>query len=351
MEVVFPTGKMSLISAALVLLAIASFPPPVDCNEDCLWYVDKNGTWRNGFDCPLISSCCGNCHRRYCCMDPFKIITEREQKRCMLFQFSPSTLVGIASSILLFVAIIATMVCCFMCSCCYLYQMRQQRSRTPYDAQNIPMASYPVEPMHDVYGKPLGAGYPMAPQYPGMSVHYPMMHPGPYPSQSMDPTYSQAPPPYSPPQYLGHWWAHLLTKTRLRERTVWEGEGDSRCCRCMTGLTHPIKNNTKTHQASGFNVGKRRHFNLDFCSRFIRIVMLRSIGSNASRILFRKLNLDSFRQVSRRASRHPTGEEVSPEDGAHWLTGNQSRRTQPVIHSFLCVKGEKTLNLFHVCWI
>lgn len=77
--------------------------------------------------------------------------------------------------------------------------------------------------------------------------------------------------------------------------------------------------------------------------------MLRSIGSNASRILFRKLNLDSFRQVSRRASRHPTGEEVSPEDGAHWLTGNQSRRTRPVIHSFLCVKGEKTLNLFHVC--
>ncbi|MEQ2198773.1 hypothetical protein XENOCAPTIV_018148 [Xenoophorus captivus] len=181
----------------------------VSGNEDCLWYVDKNGTWHNGFDCPLISSCCGNCHRRYCCMDPFKMITEREQKRCMLFQFSPSTLVGIASSILLFVAIIATMVCCFMCSCCYLYQRRQQRGRTPYDvtvftflqipppAQHIPMASYPVEPMHDAYGKPLGpseyppAGYPMVPQYTGMPVHYPMMHPGPYPSHSMDPAYGQ----------------------------------------------------------------------------------------------------------------------------------------------------------------
>lgn len=59
----------------------------VSGNEDCLWYVDKNGTWHNGFDCPLITFCCGNCHRRYCCLDAFKMITEREQKRCMLFQF------------------------------------------------------------------------------------------------------------------------------------------------------------------------------------------------------------------------------------------------------------------------
>uniref|UniRef100_A0A7N8YKP2 Shisa family member 4 n=1 Tax=Mastacembelus armatus TaxID=205130 RepID=A0A7N8YKP2_9TELE len=179
-------------------------------NEDCLWYVDKNGTWHNGFDCPLITFCCGNCHRRYCCLDAFKMITEREQKRCMLFQFSPTTLAGIASSILLFVAIIATMVCCFMCSCCYLYQRRQQRGRTPYDAQQIPMSSYPVEPMHDAYGKPLGpseyphAGYPVAPHYPGMPPQYPVMQPGPYPPHPMDPAYSQAPPPYSPPQYPGH---------------------------------------------------------------------------------------------------------------------------------------------------
>uniref|UniRef100_A0A672QDW3 Shisa family member 4 n=1 Tax=Sinocyclocheilus grahami TaxID=75366 RepID=A0A672QDW3_SINGR len=100
----------------------------------CLWYVDKNGTWHNGFDCPLITFCCGNCHRRYCCLDGFKMITEAGQKRCMLFHLSPSTIAGIASSILLFVAAIATMVCCFMCSCCYLYQRRQQRGRTPYEA-------------------------------------------------------------------------------------------------------------------------------------------------------------------------------------------------------------------------
>src|SRR4029434_6864874 len=53
-----------------------------------------------------------------------------------LFSSSPTTIAGIASSILLFVAIIATMVCCFMCSCCYLYQRRQQRGRTPYDGKH-----------------------------------------------------------------------------------------------------------------------------------------------------------------------------------------------------------------------
>lgn len=64
-------------------------------------------------------------------------------------------------------------------------------------AQQIPMATYPVEPMYDAYGKPLGpseylhAGYPMVPQYPGMPPQYPVMQPGPYPPQSMDPAYSQ----------------------------------------------------------------------------------------------------------------------------------------------------------------
>lgn len=59
------------------------------------------------------------------------------------------------------------------------------------------MASYPVEPMYDAYGKPLGpsdyphAGYPMAPQYPGMPPQYPVMQPGPYPPHMMDPAYSQ----------------------------------------------------------------------------------------------------------------------------------------------------------------
>lgn len=59
------------------------------------------------------------------------------------------------------------------------------------------MASYPVEPMYDAYGKPLApseyphAGYPMAPQYPGMPPQYPVMQPGPYPPHMMDPAYSQ----------------------------------------------------------------------------------------------------------------------------------------------------------------
>ena len=63
--------------------------------------------------------------------------------------------------------------------------------------QQIPMASYPLEPMYDAYGKPLGpseyphVGYPMQAQYPGMPPQYPVMHPGPYPPHLMDPAYSQ----------------------------------------------------------------------------------------------------------------------------------------------------------------
>lgn len=59
------------------------------------------------------------------------------------------------------------------------------------------MASYPVQPMYDAYGKPLGhpenlhAGYPMAPQYPGMPPQYAVMQPGVYPPQMMDPAYGQ----------------------------------------------------------------------------------------------------------------------------------------------------------------
>lgn len=64
-------------------------------------------------------------------------------------------------------------------------------------AQQIPMASYPVQPMYDAYGKPLGhpenlqAGYPMAPQYSGMPPQYAVMQPGAYPPQMMDPAYGQ----------------------------------------------------------------------------------------------------------------------------------------------------------------
>ncbi|KAG5835348.1 hypothetical protein ANANG_G00242930 [Anguilla anguilla] len=115
---------MLLVAAALPVLATVFSAWQVSADEDCLWHVDKNGTWHTGFDCPLISFCCGTCHRRYCCLDPMKMISERQQKRCMFFQFSPTTIAGIASSILLFVAIVATIVCCFMCSCCYLYQRR-----------------------------------------------------------------------------------------------------------------------------------------------------------------------------------------------------------------------------------
>ncbi|XP_065451200.1 protein shisa-4 isoform X1 [Chrysemys picta bellii] len=103
-------------------------------DEDCLWYLDKNGSWHPGFDCNFFTFCCGNCYQRYCCIDPLKLITERQQKHCLAF--SPKTIAGIASAVVLFVAIVATIICCFMCSCCYLYQ-RRQHMRTPFQGARI----------------------------------------------------------------------------------------------------------------------------------------------------------------------------------------------------------------------
>uniref|UniRef100_A0A8D2LLW7 Shisa family member 4 n=1 Tax=Varanus komodoensis TaxID=61221 RepID=A0A8D2LLW7_VARKO len=96
-------------------------------DEDCKWYMDKDGSWHPGFDCNFPSFCCGDCYHRYCCFDFQKFLTERQQKHCMAF--GPRTIAGIASGVILFVAIVATIVCCFLCSCCYLYQRRHPYSR------------------------------------------------------------------------------------------------------------------------------------------------------------------------------------------------------------------------------
>ncbi|KYO33258.1 protein shisa-4 [Alligator mississippiensis] len=126
--------------AGMVLCSLAA--SLVSADEDCLWYLDKNGSWHRGFDCEF-SFCCGNCYHRYCCIDPMRLITERQQKHCLAF--SPKTIAGIASAVVLFIAIVTTIVCCFMCSCCYLYQ-RRQHMRTPFQGQEIPLSSYPAQP-------------------------------------------------------------------------------------------------------------------------------------------------------------------------------------------------------------
>lgn len=42
------------------------------------------------------------------------------------------------------------MVCCFMCSCCYLYQRRQQRGRTPYDGKTSILDDHACADNHKV---------------------------------------------------------------------------------------------------------------------------------------------------------------------------------------------------------
>lgn len=67
---------------------------PAAGDEDCLWYVDRNGSWHPGFDCNFFTFCCGTCHQRYCCRDPLRLITERQQRHCLAFRCHGCTLLG-----------------------------------------------------------------------------------------------------------------------------------------------------------------------------------------------------------------------------------------------------------------
>uniref|UniRef100_A0A8C3YHE9 Shisa family member 4 n=1 Tax=Catagonus wagneri TaxID=51154 RepID=A0A8C3YHE9_9CETA len=159
--------------------------PAALAGEDCLWYVDRNGSWQPGFNCEFSTFCCGTCYQRYCCRDPTLLITERQQKHCLAF--SPKTIAGIASAVILFVAVVATTICCFLCSCCYLYRRRQQL-QSPFEGQEIPMTGIPVQPVYP-YPQDPKAG-PVPPQ-PGFV--YPPSAPAP-----QYPLYPAGPPVYNP---------------------------------------------------------------------------------------------------------------------------------------------------------
>ncbi|KAM4860559.1 protein shisa-4 isoform 2-T2 [Thomomys bottae] len=163
--------------------------------EDCLWYLDRNGSWHPGFDCEFLTFCCGTCYQRYCCRDLTLLITERQQKHCLAF--SPKTIAGIASAVILFVAVVATTICCFLCSCCYLYRRRQQL-QSPFEGQEIPMTGIPMQPVYPYPPDPKAGPAPPQPgfMYPpsGPAPQYPLYPTGP-------PIYNPAaPPPYMPPQ-------------------------------------------------------------------------------------------------------------------------------------------------------
>ncbi|XP_068930661.1 protein shisa-4 [Petaurus breviceps papuanus] len=169
--------------------------PLVLADEDCLWYLDGNGSWHPGFDCEFSSFCCGTCYHRFCCRDLSKLITERQQKHCLAF--SPKTIAGIASAVILFIAVVVTTICCFLCSCCYLYRRRQQL-RSPLEVQEIPMAGIPIQPVYPYPQDPKAGPAPPQPgfMYPpsGPAPQYPMYPAGP-------PVYNPAaPPPYMPSQ-------------------------------------------------------------------------------------------------------------------------------------------------------
>lgn len=64
--------------------------PAALAGEDCLWYLDRNGSWHPGFNCEFFTFCCGTCYQRYCCRDLTLLITERQQKHCLAFRWAPA---------------------------------------------------------------------------------------------------------------------------------------------------------------------------------------------------------------------------------------------------------------------
>jgi len=80
-------GAAPLAAAALLVLGA----PLALAREDCLWYLDRNGSWHPGFNCEFFTFCCGTCYQRYCCRDLTLLITERQQKHCLAFRWAPAS--------------------------------------------------------------------------------------------------------------------------------------------------------------------------------------------------------------------------------------------------------------------
>ncbi|XP_069489676.1 protein shisa-4 [Ambystoma mexicanum] len=170
----------------------------VTANEDCLWYIDKNGAWQPSFDCEFFSFCCGDCHHRYCCRDPFMLFSERQQKHCI--SISRKMIAGIASAVSVFIIVITIIICCFVCSCCYLYRRREQMD-SDFETQEMQVVAYPVQPTYPIQqlectrldpkpGQPPSQQeYACMPVYPptGPTLQYPVYPPSYNPA---------APPPY-----------------------------------------------------------------------------------------------------------------------------------------------------------
>ncbi|XP_036926374.1 protein shisa-4 [Sturnira hondurensis] len=165
-----------MLLPAIPLLVLGA--PLALASTSCLGHLDENDAWHPGFGCQPFTFCCGTCHRRFCCRDPSLAISESRQKQCL--RFSHKVVAGVASALILFVAVVATALCCFLCTCRYLSR-RRQRLQSPFAGQEIPLRSYLLQPVCLHPSGPL----PLPPGSGGPTGH---------------PLYPAALPPQVPPQ-------------------------------------------------------------------------------------------------------------------------------------------------------
>lgn len=149
-----PLPTMPLTAIALLLLGA----PLALASSDCLGYLDEADSWRLGFSCEP-TFCCGTCRLRYCCGDPSLRLSEFQQKRCLVF--SPKFVVGLITSVTLFMAMVAA--CgCFFCICRYLVR-RRHRLLGPFAGGDGAATRNPDRPGHSNEGCPPDFDVPVPP--------------------------------------------------------------------------------------------------------------------------------------------------------------------------------------------
>uniref|UniRef100_A0A6J0TZ68 Protein shisa-5 n=1 Tax=Pogona vitticeps TaxID=103695 RepID=A0A6J0TZ68_9SAUR len=219
-------------------LGVLSLLPSRGLCENCKTYKYTNGRIYLDTTCEVF--CCGNCNNQYCCSDPSKEFNAYDQLMCHFQPSESSTyppILGkpmkfgtyvddwrppgpsgtiIAVGVSIFILFIVTIVVCFTCSCCCLYNACRRSPRpvvTTTSSTTVVQVPYPQQPgVPAAY--PVGGyqGYnplPVQPQ-PGIpAAPYPTQYPPPYVAQpSGPPAYHEtmaagagAPttqPPYNP---------------------------------------------------------------------------------------------------------------------------------------------------------
>ncbi|XP_065100594.1 protein shisa-5-like isoform X2 [Paramisgurnus dabryanus] len=170
----------------------------------CKEYVSSSGVFHFRSSCSYLQFCCGTCDNRYCCSNPFAVLTDEDQNACTINNLSQAAIGLIALGISIFV-ILTLICCCCCCPCCCLYNTcRKPRtvvgtSTTTVVNTQCVMQQPPVQGAQYPPYQPV----PTQPPYGGQPYLAQPSAQGPYPAQpsAQGPYQAQPYAPGPPPPY------------------------------------------------------------------------------------------------------------------------------------------------------